>query len=1083
MTIDLVQAKTLIKRCREHRVTSKAEAVLRSEIQGRLRLIFPDAKDESWINHYSAGTEAHTTVGAVGGGAAHRFIDNLVGATTIEYEADLRIPAKYDEGFEQVREHAVGLVRNGVPVSQVRGILSDTVDWYVFDASLAPGVDPAGCTAGDITLRPVDKLELKAADDLAAEKLTGFLRKHLAREQSRPLKADFLTLDLGLDSGPYARSAAPLLNLINEGRASDPSIALATDLWSEFVDYLEGETGAFRATAYADEVYLLILARLLSANVLAGQATLSGDDDLRTIVDGSHFRTRYQLDNMVELDYFGWLSGEPHVGKLIPIARDIQRDLYAYDFSWRPEEDLFGRLMAQLARRSQRKLLGQEWTPAWLARQLAERCLKNLPPNEPPRIVDMCCGSGTILAEVLKAARDSLGLSGIDSLHDVATGFDIDPLAVSLSKTTWVITLAPEIKAAGSPIVIPVFHADSLFAVTPVSAALPFLDVDEAIDVTLDGVTVKLPYALVQPEHRELFDRIVDFAYDEAREAQQKKTALEITEKTIAAFLDTVGPAATGSPLPDAFRDTLVSAIHALVNRMVALAVAGRNGIWAFILRNTYRPGLLTGQFNGLVSNPPWLAMSGLADNPYCAVLTGRASLYGIRPAGQSFLHLELGTTHLLHAVDRYLKPGASIACLVPGTVFNGHHHEPLRQRRFLASKRPVALEISEVWQVAPGTFKYPGAAIIGRKRDNVAGLNTEPAGFLALPCGLEEAQFSTRRIGTKRTAWVLEKEGEPIAAGGMKDLPQQGADLMPRTAVCIEIIDDSGVEYRVDTPHKGSPWGFTVKAAKELKGERFPGHVAPRFIHRMAQSENLLPFVLGVNCVPIAIPAERDADGAWQLYNDSDIRRMGYTQTARHFQTINAKLKQVGQGKSLRERIDERGKLTKQVFGAEGCLIVAGAGGKHICAACLPVADTQTLVIDQTLYWKVLDHAQEAWFCVALLNSHAMTEAIMPFNPKGAFGERHIHALPYRLMPAFDATNEDHLRIAALARELADIAQNTVAADAYLNDPNRALPVRRTRLRKAIAATGQMQELELLCAAALGTTAFADGNDEPEVG
>jgi hypothetical protein len=54
-----------------------------------------------------------------------------------------------------------------------------------------------------------------------------------------------------------------------------------------------------------------------------------------------------------------------------------------------------------------------------------------------------------------------------------------------------------------------------------------------------------------------------------------------------------------------------------LAERLVELARANRNGIWAFILRNTYRPGLLVGQFNGLVSHPPWLAMSQLADNPY----------------------------------------------------------------------------------------------------------------------------------------------------------------------------------------------------------------------------------------------------------------------------------------------------------------------------------------------------------------------------------------------------------------------------------------------------------------------------------
>lgn len=1079
MTFDVAQAKETIRRCREFREAGKPEAVLRSEIQSRLRLIFPSLEDETWINHYNAGAEALTKVGTASGTSVNRFIDNLVGSTTIEYEADLRVLAKRDEGFRQVKEHAAGLIRSGVPPFQVRGILSDTLDWYAYDITLAAGVDHSACTTDHIALELVDELQITVDDDASAELLVAFLRKHLAREQSRPLRAELLILDMGLDSGPYARSADPLLRLVNDGRAADSSIALATDLWSEFVDYLAGDVAGFRAGAYADEAYLCILARLLSANVLAEEAILSSDDELKAILDGSYFRGRYQLDNMVELDYFGWLTSPRHIDKLVPVAREIQRDLYAYDFSWRPEEDLFGRLMAQLARRSQRKLLGQEWTPAWVGRLLAQRCIDNLPAGEPPRIVDMCCGSGSILAEVLKVAREQLGLVGIAALHDVATGFDIDPLAVSLSKTTWVVTLAPEIKAATSRIVIPIFHADSLFAVTPVSAGLPVLGEDEPIDVSLDGAIVQLPHALVQPGYRDLFDRIVDWAYDEACDAQVKASADHLREEDTLQFLEGAA-SASGVVLPTELQKELVPAVYALMRRMAELAVANRNGIWAFILRNTYRPGLLSGQFNGLVSNPPWLAMSGLADNPYRAVLTNRANLYGIRPAGPSFLHLELATTHLLHAVDRYLKPGASVACLVPGTVFNGHHHERFRQRKFLSSSRPVALEIAEVWQVAPGTFKYPGAAIIGYKRGSVAGLDTDPVrGFFALKSGIEEAEFSVRKIGTKRTAWVLEKEGLPVAAGGMKEVPQQGADLMPRTAVCVEILNEDGVELRVDTPHEGSSWAFTVKAAKELKDAHFPGYVASRFLRRIAQSENLLPFLLGAHCAPIAIPAERDANGVWKTYEEADIRRMGFTQTARRFQDINAKLKEVGQGKSLQERIDERGKLVKQVFGNDGYLLIAGAGGKHICAACLPIGDAQDLVIDQTIYWKMIHSADEAWFCVGMLNSHAMTEAITPFNPKGAFGERHIHALPYRLMPAFDPLNEDHLRIGALARETARIAQDTVEADEYLNDPSRALTRRRSKLRATLIKTQQVRELELLCAAALGTTATDEDNED----
>jgi hypothetical protein len=321
----------------------------------------------------------------------------------------------------------------------------------------------------------------------------------------------------------------------------------------------------------------------------------------------------------------------------------------------------------------------------------------------------------------------------------------------------------------------------------------------------------------------------------------------------------------------------------------------------------------------------------------------------------------------------------------------------------------------------------------------------------------------------------VLEKGGNPAASADGLPIPQQGADLMPRTAVCIEIVNESGAEYRVDTPSSGTRWGFTVKASKKLKGERFAGYVAPTFIYRMAQSENLLPFVLGEHKAPVALPALRNSAGAWTVLDETDIRGMGFTETARHFRDINKKLADVGKGATLQERIDERHKLSKQVLGDTGCLVLAGAGGKFICAACLPVSEASDLVIDQTLYWQVIAEEEHAWFFTGMLNSDAMTQAILSFNPKGAFGERHIHALPYRLMPPFDADNEAHKRIAALAEQIAVAAESRVATDEYLSDPNKALTVRRRKLREALAATTEISELETLCASVLGTSTVAD--------
>ncbi len=197
MAENIVWAGELIRRCRNFRNEGRPESVLRSEFQSRLRQVFPRAEDDTWVNHYSSGTEALTKIVTEGGKSADRFIDNLIGATSIEYESDLRVQSKFDMGFGQAKEHAAGLLRFGVPVSQVRCVLSDTVDWYAYDVILPTGIEPRFCLVPDISLNLVDKLQIATADETSAEQLIAFLRKHLAREQSRPLRADLLTADLG----------------------------------------------------------------------------------------------------------------------------------------------------------------------------------------------------------------------------------------------------------------------------------------------------------------------------------------------------------------------------------------------------------------------------------------------------------------------------------------------------------------------------------------------------------------------------------------------------------------------------------------------------------------------------------------------------------------------------------------------------------------------------------------------------------------------------------------------------------------------------------------------------------------------
>ena len=582
-------------------------------------------------------------------------------------------------------------------------------------------------------------------------------------------------------------------------------------------------------------------------------------------------------------------------------------------------------------------------------------------------------------------------------LATAITGFDIDPLAVLLARTTWVITLKDEIRASSESVTIPVFHADSLFAITPSTRSLPMVGGDASLTIELDGVGIPVPSELIAPAFQPLFDGIVDWCYDEANAAKSRGSLALITKERAGRLVESLA-ARHRLDIADDLLNSLFDTVATLANRMSELAVANRNGIWAFILRNAYRPGLLAGQFNGLVSNPPWLAMSQFANNPYKVQLSDRALLYGIKPSGAAHLHLELATTHLLHAIDRYLQPQAAVACLLPGTILNGQHHAKFRGGAYLNATRRVPFELREVWAIAPGTFKLRSAAVIGIK--NTPESLSVVEGYAATPTGLVSTDFNRIQLG-ERSAWVLGSTRDQATLGAEDNVPPQGADLMPRTAVCVRILERNGPEWRVDTPQRGDADFFAVQDGKKLIGEWFPGWVSPRFIHLMVQSRNLLPFILDGHYVPVAIPAVRTSDGQWEPMNTAEIRDGGFLQTARRFERINEAMKKSSVVMQLQNKIDERGKLTRQVFPSRGYLVVNGAGGGIACAASLALEDLPNIVVDQTLYWMVASTEDEAWYRVGLMNSKAVTDIIREFNPSGAFGERHLHTLPKSGNPA----------------------------------------------------------------------------------
>ncbi|MHB1118163.1 MAG: DNA methyltransferase family protein, partial [Minisyncoccota bacterium] len=572
----------------------KNEQVVRDHFTSHLRTIFPSIP--TWVTEHVLGGEAalktrqksKITTG---------FVDNLIGLTAIEYEGNLLNPAKFSEGYGQVRKYCASLANDGHDPSQIMGVLSDTVRWHAYRISIVGVTKGAVIETDNIELEEIESIDVSSATDLDARRLVEFLLKYLQRLGSRPLDASSITRDLGFESAFCERHLTMFSGVVADAFTSRPQYAeLIKHLWCSFVDFVNarGATDTFNVNEYTRELYILTLGKLICANAIEGKSLLSNDSELSEILGGVFFKNR-GLDNFIEYDYFGWFNdaGPLHTRILI-VAKGIQQDLQAYDFQKISSEDIFGQLMAQLAERSQRILLGQEWTPTWLARALVQNTINKLPSGAQPRFVDMCCGSGAMILEMIRQTKqrieanygaDISGTERIELLTQSITGFDIDPLAVMLSKISWVLAAKDWLIPLGTyRVTIPIYHADSLFAMTPLSRE--GTDGGQKIILKLAEHTLELPSFLVSTGWQGVFDAFIDRAYALAVQSDEPSLTRENISEIVEYSLQ-YAPAQIG----ENDKELLITFLSGLIDKIHILHKEGRNGIWAFILRNNYRPG------------------------------------------------------------------------------------------------------------------------------------------------------------------------------------------------------------------------------------------------------------------------------------------------------------------------------------------------------------------------------------------------------------------------------------------------------------------------------------------------------------
>jgi hypothetical protein len=232
--------------------------------------------------------------------------------------------------------------------------------------------------------------------------------------------------------------------------------------------------------------------------------------------------------------------------------------------------------------------------------------------------------------------------------------------------------------------------------------------------------------------------------------------------------------------------------------------------------------------------------------------------------------------------------------------------------------------------------------------------------------------------------------------------------------------------------------------------------------------SNLLTPFRLA--CVLKALlPIDKDAAGDWSPVGLVKLAADPGSRAA--FEQILAAF---GKGKSVQDLFDaidsDRRKLTQQHIPADGFLVFTGAGGKLVCAAYAPLAafNAPKLIVDQTLYWAPVPTEDEAIYLTGLFNSEAINAIIQEFQPRGAFGERHVHTLAHEATPPFDPSQAAHQEVLVRTKQLLLDYEALLASDARqraLLEPNATkLDVRRRRIRDAIKKLPSYAAYELAC-------------------
>jgi len=558
-----------------------------------------------------------------------------------------------------------------LPLERVAGCAFDG-NWIVY-------ITWERCEWHETRPRSVDAEVLQALVDTLGSLATG-----------RGLTADNLDQDFGRTSDCAGRLVPPLCSAAASGTgrsetmfrqwSHDLGIASGPFSTTDLADWrvICEELGVPSAPAEAPHVlfalqtYFSLVAKLVALIILEGATghvlvkQLGAAKDVfaafEALESGKLTSVTGAL-NVVEPDVLSWYVYERSaaMADALLVATGLAEEYSAEIVEVTPlaVRDVLKDLYQRLLPRSIRHRLGEYYTPDWLAQRLVDLVLAVPTPHHlgpETRVVDPACGSGTFLVEVVNRQVSAAPVDARERTLELilrnVVGFDVSPLAVQAAKVNYLLALAPLLKVATKPIVIPIFMADSVSP--PRRGGL--LEGDVYVFDSSEGAW-ELPAAVVETGELMTVGAVIASALAD-------QSSREHVEGELARVLP-----------PPCDDDAVVSRLGVLYEKIRQLHELERNGMWWQILGNAFAP-MLQGSFDIVVGNPPWVSWETLPES-YRRANDAQWLAYSLRPDApldrrptSAQVRLDRAMLFVARSMDTLLREGGRLGFVITATVF-----------------------------------------------------------------------------------------------------------------------------------------------------------------------------------------------------------------------------------------------------------------------------------------------------------------------------------------------------------------------------------------------------------------------------